>query len=1114
MSDHTNRVVEIKKESAEESSRFLDYLDPMAVLSSREKILKAIKERALSRRKSFLSRAAFVSQDRALDPLIVDAFWGGSDHQVRPRDMAGLKQLMSPKKKISSPLSFGSDSGSRFFGSDTGASGAAEGNSVDPVVSVDLKKSPEEKLRKIRPEITRIQTDFGSSFGSDEKYPKLSATSVSTSAEGLFSPAPNTRTIPAKLATAASSPPPSVQFMRRSSLTAAPLQLVRDAKKEGLMSGTYTPPPTPASASSESAMTAVRLMRSPSVGSLAQASFQSLAPSRLQGLRGRVEEVIHAASLGASPGQDSVLINAEQLKKKGEALALALAARSEPSSADYLDWMLTKYEQPEVFLREARGLLLQQEVAQKRVEILEEFICWCSDMSAAANSLDFNGVTRFLQKSISSLEAELVFSPEVYESLYSGSDLNGTGENFDVIPGLVRQAREDLIKEFRSLFCSSEGIYLAQDMHFRAQDILAMPAAAYYESLLSKFYVEAKDKLEAVNKAWIFNDESPAAKVAEQTELHKRMASELAVLAPQLGVDISERDLLELHRFAIDDKTTEALPSKLRALSQEPLDSPGIIERAVSAHELGSPSLSEIFSPREAFDELDISLNLDADTADTSASSQAISLSPARSPARSPAQSAASSDHDAAEEKVSGRSLLKIAVDSGNYRAAFIIRAHGADFVQDSQGEFPRLHQIRISRELIRNALQDYDSDHDNLLRMQNYRELEALLATGREIQMGDLMKILLCNEGEMTARSMKTLLAVYLKIPGISLNESQNPSTEKMKEMIGNWCAQMIYLKMGIPVSGFSESKTLLELLIKSALKDLNQRENVVVLNNLFSSAGFKALSSGAHTDQNLARNLKEKFAAYLPQNIGKTAPKKEVLTNSRKILDQVLKSYKENHRFLNFKTNYRRAFNLRKSEKTASENLPLGDLMAIFYSKSGEFSEHSFKQLLARDLGIPGFGVSDFEVPENQSRAEALDLINQWAHGALIEQILGKDHHFPRSQLFLDLMIKKALAYLDQPNGLNKARDILNALGALDTLDFRAVGYENSTLTDQKICQFLQSQLNIKPDLKAQDVPQPALARAFSQPRNIFGKDSSAAKDVLTQSQRILETVSAAAA
>ena len=1090
MSDHTNRVVEIKKESAEESSRFLDYLDPMAVLSSREKILKAIKKRALSRRKSFLSRAAFVSQDRALDPLIVDAFWGGSDHQVRPRDMAGLKQLMSPKKKISSPLAAGAKP--VFLESDTGA---AEGNSADTVVSVDLKKSPEEKLRKIRPKITRIQTDFGSSFGSDEKYPKLSATSVSTSGEGLFSPAPNTRIIPAKLVAAASSPPPSVQFMRRSSLTAAPLQLVRDAKKEGLMLGTYTPPLTPASASSESAMSAVRLMRSPSVDSLPQ------APSRLQiqNMRRRVEEVTRAASLGASSGQDSVLINAEQLKKKGEALALALASSSEPASADYLDWILTSYHTPETYLKEARDLLLAREVAEKRLEVMTKL------NAEMDRDLSFKKITDLLSSRIDAFEVGLKFGWDVSQALYAGSDLDGSGESLDAITAAVHKARSDLILEFRCLLILFEGSYVA------SQTLASFGASredplAYYERELSKAYVSANLRLQELNDAWIFNDESPAVKVAEQTELHKRMASELAVLAPQLGVDISERDLLELHRFAIDEKTTEALPSKLRALSQEPLDSPSIIERAVSAHELGSRSLSESFSPTEVFDELDISLGLDADT---SASSQAISLSPARSPARSPAQSAASSDHDAAEEKVSGRSLLKIAVDSGNYHAAFIIRAHGADFVQDSQGEFPRLHQIRISRELVQKALKDYETDHDNLFRMQNYRELEALLATGREIQMGDLMKILLCNEGEMTGRSMKTLLAVCLNIPGISVYSAQNPSPAKMQEMMGHWCAQMIYLKLGIPVSGFSESKALLELLIKSALKDLNQRENVILLNNLFSSAGFKALSRGTHTDQNLAGNLKEKFAAYLPQDMAKTAPKKEVLTDSRKILDQVLKSYKENHRFLNFKTNYRRAFNLRKSEKTASENLPLGDLMAIFHSKSGEFSEHSFKRLLAKDLGISGF-----EVPENQSRAEALELIDRWAQGALIEQILGKDHHFLRSQLFLDLMINKALAYLDQPNGLNKARDILNALGALDTLDFRAVGYENSTLTDQKICQFLQSQLNIKPDLKAQDVPQPALARAFSQPRNIFGKDSSAAKDVLTQSQRILETVSAAAA
>jgi len=829
------------------------------------------------------------------------------------------------------------------------------------------------------------------------------------------------------------------------------------------------------------------LMRSPSaptvgasiVGRYWESSSVShmSKPSRLESVRACVTAVIQSAK----PSSDAIVVDESALIKKGEALARALAAQ--PNSAEYLDWLLTEYHKPEKYLKEARELLLSREVAEKRLEVMEELTVRMDQ------GLKFDEITTLLHWMIGTLERELQFSPDVYGTLYAGSDLNGSGERVEAIRALVKKAREDLISELRDWCALIEGRYISNAALGRFGFPVEEPVS-YYKRELTTGYLEARAALEGLNQAWIFNDESPAAKVAVETEKHRKMASELAALAPSLGVKISKQDLLELHHLAISPNTTQSLVLPSRHASDDSSEAAlTIIDAALAADGYQSPS-----SRRESLASVDLS-------EESTPSSVSVE-------SRESSEITSQTQEDVSKDS-SGKSLLQLAIDAGNYSAAFVIREHGGDFnYLDRDGNVPKLNMIRISRKKVEIALQAYEKNRAHMVLSQNYQELRGFLDQAEALRMGDLMKVFLVNEGAMEKDSMKTLLAHHLNIPGIDIKLSDNefPSVNGAKEFIRAWCQDMIFLKLGVPAQGFEEASSLLKNLIGNALDNLEQPEYRDMLNTLFSMSALKSLSKKIHTDQNLAKNLREKFGAYLSTDKQAVQARKAgPQTAVRKSLDQVLEAYRSKHRFSSFKSNYRAAAKLRQGHKSLSENLPLGDLLAIFHSKSGEFSEHSFKRLLAKELNIPGFESDQIY----QDQKVALRLIDSWAKNLLTTQLLGElassdgppgnTKELP-SQRLLNLMMNKAFGYFGEFNGSSKAQEIFNSLAGLDTSDIRA-GFPDNARMDQEISRLLQSQLSKRSGVKAQDVRQPVLARAFSAPRHLLGKSSDASFEILAQ-------------
>ncbi len=890
-----------------------------------------------------------------------------------------------------------------------------------------------------------------------------------------------------------------VLLTRRSSMTSSLSKLARKEQGESSVNEFLSTPELPKESRGLGGGE-VLLMRSPSAPTVGAPTDQRLGRSFLRTMRSQVQAILKAERGLHPDSPDALMVDLDLLQKKAEHLALALAKSEDPGSADYLDWLFTAFKSPDVWLKEVRQLALKQEMARQRVAIFDQLARSLSTFDSAQTS---DVITLTLDARLDLVREGLSreISQETYSNLFMFSDLTGDGESLPMVQAQISQAADRLVDEVRAELVGIERRYVTQlALSHSAESAAAFsyneldskePEASqgplnFYQWHLNNAREKASEKFEQIVRP--VDLQAPAVRFIEETAHHKAMASGLFTLAGTLGVSVSERDILEMHRLVVSPRTAQPIVLRSQYASDDSSQALSIIDTALAAEGYSSPV--------SAIDSLD-GIDLSEETVAPNPIVRADAL----------LEDALSEDalsEDALEES-SGKSLLHLAMEAENYPAAFVMRAHEVDFSQlDRDGHFAKLNMIRISKKKVEAALSAYEQNRAHLVLSQNYQTLQMLLDQAGAIRMGELMKVFLVNEGGMGRDSMKTLLAHHLNIPGIHLGLSADdfPGEASAKRLIGKWCQEMIFLKLGVKAQGFEESTGLLNSLIGHALENIEQPENQEMLSALFSMSAFKVITRGDHTDKKLATSLKEKFGAYLSSDQSglKAGPKTEV----RQSLDQVLEAYKSKHRFSSLKSNYRSALKLKKSERSLSENLPLGDLLAIFHSKSGEFAAHSFKRLLAKELAIPGFE-SDQSYKDQK---QALRLVDDWARKLLIKQILGdlaseappgerNPLELP-SQRLLNLMMDKAFGYFKDFNGAPKAREIFNGLAILDTLDIQA-GFKDDQRMDQEISRLLQAQISKRSGFKAQEVRQPALARAFSASRKWGHSD--AASEILAQ-------------
>lgn len=1080
--------------------------------------LAKVRDRVANPKKSFLSRQ-FTTPSESRRLLVIGSRMGAAeDSQVSMAQLVAFRESMNPKKKISSPLgrvAMFAEAPDVSVISDVSMAGA--GSSADPVpLPVKPRIAPHKALIRIKTEFLDEKKDWEiklSHIAVGATTARVGVRSLQNNAGGPFFTAPNRRTIQPVLGqrpngeVAAAQTSGEGTFVCRSSLTSSLIRLARQEQGDNFVSFFSTPELPVAEhdlVGDEGSL--VRSPSAPTVGALRDKGLAQLPKT----MREQVASIVGAEGK-LHPASDALMVNLSALQAKAEALSLALAKSNLPDSADYLDWLLTEFESPDDCLKEVRQLALKQEMAGQTVRILQNLIETMENLKQVVE-ISADDVSRALNARLDSCAEELraKISQETYRNAFMFSDLTPAGESFAAVQMRISKAADDLIADLKAKLVNIERRYVTQSAFLESpvpsfgesgrynefqsgEPEVTQGPLGFYQWHLSFSCKQAQEKLDAMIAP--VDDASPAVRFIEQTERHRNTARVLALVAPSLGVTVSERDILEMHRLVVPAGTSQAIVLRSRHVSDDSPQGLRIIDASLDTSIIDTALSADGYpSPVPADGSLD-SVDLSVGTA---------------------APSTLSEDHF---ENFSGKSLLQLAIDAGNYPAAFVVREHGGDFCKaDRDGNVPKLNMVRISRKKVEIALEAYKKNRAHMVLSLNYQELHGLLDQAAALRMGDLMKVLLVNEGGMGKESMKTLVAHYLNIPGIDigLRDSEFPSPSRMQKFIKSWCKNMIFLKLGVQAQGFDESSSVLENLLDNAFDHLNQPEYRALLDALFSMSALKAIVGRDHTDKKLAKTLHDKFGAYLTgdQRSLKAGPKTEV----RQSLGQVLEVYKSKHGWSSrFKSNYRVAANLKNGSQSLSENLPLGDVLAIFHSKSGEFAVHSFKRLLAKELGIPGFE-SDQSYKDQK---QALRLVDNWARALLIKQIFGdlaseappggRNPAELSSQRLLNLMMDKAFGYFQDFNGSSKAREIFNGLAALDTSDIQA-GFKDDQRMDQEISRLLQFQISKRSGVNAQEVRQPALARAFSVSR-VCGRSDAASKILARHIDQESAAVSAAA-
>ena len=750
-----------------------------------------------------------------------------------------------------------------------------------------------------------------------------------------------------------------------------------------------------------------------------------------------------------------LFVDLRDLTQKAHSLALKLARRGD--SAALLQWLLNKHASPDRLAFEARRLFVDHEVAKHREELFGRLEA--QKEAVGKGHLPIETVAEIFHRIIDQFSSELKPAQIALETIGGGSLLLGNGEDISTVRDLVKSDLDALVLETRRLVIQMEGVAVLCASLGQPSGPVNMEAEGkrlnYFFQLLSDAKKESEEK---GGQIWdlIQSDDSPFRRVSEEVNGHKKHAAQIVSVMTQesaassFGVNLDSASNVEV--------------------------SPLISERDVT----------EIFLNQGL-----LSVN---------------------------------------EQDDEGNSLLQNALSQEHYGTAVALHDLGANLAHQNHIFEPvALNQIKISRKHLDAALVDYAGDHA-LLGKKNYHELLAMLNQETDISMGQMMKVLLVNSGGYEERSIKTLVAAHLGINvrsdrGALLNE------EDIKRAIQEFCSGMIKLKLGLGKDAFEQAHVLVDELVNFGLENLNKPEGIAVLDQLFSMDSMQDIFAERHSDERLVARIRQEFyltlstetAGKLHGNIGVgrkrlstrdlrldsklseraveilTSPPQPDLVNPaafidfRKKLDSALVQYRRGHCLVKFKSNYQSALQLMK---TASHEMPLGDLMAVFHSRAGAWSEQSFKRLLAQELNIPGL-----ESGKVLTEKQALVIIDQWARGRLHQRILGGDAaELVQSRRFLDALLNKGLTYYGQYQGDKKASEILNALYAIDTRDLKISAGINPYIFDSKILERLKVHLKSDESFRSNqsETRKPELARAFSASRFLFGKTSSAAQDL----------------
>ncbi len=761
-------------------------------------------------------------------------------------------------------------------------------------------------------------------------------------------------------------------------------------------------------------------------------------PLKIQSVRHWIASQDDAAQEGY-PVDPDLFVHPAILSEKARLLAIRLAHRKDDGSK--ISWLINAHDSPDDLAKEARRILMTDHFFQQREQLLDDLCQQLEAKLAASQTPDalvsshlFNNTIQALHDLVSQFKFR---TAHFLHSISGGSALLGTAEEIELVHSALRRGHEDIIREAHGQITQIEGLYVLKqalgELEISSEQDMLKALLETFERVSQKTSNKGQHLRESMT-----SEEGVFGRISTETHLHLKMANEIGSIAHSRGeapelLAISERDIIEMIR-----------------------------------------------------------VNLPVDTEDEQ-----------------------------------GNSLLQIALSHQHYTKALELFNLGANLGHRNHSFEPiALNQIKISRKSIQMALDDYARDH-SLWGKKNYHEIQALLSQTQnktdDISMGQLMKILLNNPGKHPHhRNMKSLLAIHL---GIDIQAPQDYghgallSHDKICQEIRAWCCQMIQLKLGASSTGFEQSNLLIQELVQLGLDRLDTPEGIALIDQLFSMNSMQEITIEVHNDQNLAYRLNQKFfskiqtmtAGELEQRIGPkrlsiqslnldshlTERAKAVLqlqplggavvvqTDFRQNLDRALSAYRRDHRFTKFKSNYQATLTLIKS---SSQELLLGDVLAIFHSNSGDWTDHAFKKQLAQALNIPGFGTG-----QAIQKTQALELIHQWANGLLSQKILGPySRELGRSQVLLDAISQKGLGYFEKFQGNSKAREIFNQLYQLDTQDLQDITGVNSRETDLKIMARLKSKITPASETLSSSRT-PALARAFSEPR--FLKSSSAA-------------------
>lgn len=742
------------------------------------------------------------------------------------------------------------------------------------------------------------------------------------------------------------------------------------------------------------------------------------------------------------PAHPELYIDSPLLEKKARSVAVFLA--QQPKSGYLLDWLLKKYESPDDLIKAAGKAFIEVHFSQE-VDLLLDHLIQYLDKKLRKNT--YKNDAAYIRNPIQTLCQELHDQITQYRvslpiNAFETMDLRREGETFISAHERLRQYQEKVIQTGHDVLACTEGLilYLEQSDSFQVSEekkpqlVLRLFAGLLFDSLQEN--QKANQDLSALS------EDSLAVKAAVETQQHLKCSHKIATLLEiQPSFDSSSRSL--------QTTISSVSASSRRSSLSEDLEDLQSISR------------------RDIIEMLRIGLPIDT-------------------------------------EDTEGNSLLQIALKHQNYDAAISLFLQNADLShRNHQFEPIALNQIQISKQAIQKAL------------LESTETKAPDFLNADLISMGEFMQFML-NQPEdfKDQQSLRTLIALNLNLD-IQANEyghGELYSPDKICEEIKAWCLKMIQLKLGASPQGFGFSALLLTHLIKIGLDQIDTPEGVALLDQLFSMDSVSDIAAGQHNDATLTARLHRTFFAKLAtHSVGEISPKigrrrisvealqletqlpeeaRAVLQNPtaqtnfptdfRVTLDHVLSTYRQSHSFLLFKKNYRHTLKLLKN---TSQEQDLGEILALFHGQSGGWDQHSFKRLLAHSLGIPG--LNTLESHQSIDTNTALTYVNQWAFQQLKQKILGPEADQPdleRSRDFLKILMDKGIDYFAKTNGSSKAKAILNPLYQIDTKDLHRL--PNLQDINQQVLKRLSAQLSVNHGVHNTSA-QPALARAFSQPR-----------------------------